>query len=430
MKKEVIDKWFKLVPKEILEKTFVVGGCVRDLILNPNEEPNDIDFVIENSSHEEMISLGFIKVGADFEVYLKNGCEFALCRTEKSKGKEKNYLNFETNTKNVSIEEDLMRRDLKINAMAINHKGVLIDPYNGLEDLKNKKLTHVSKAFSDDPVRVLRLARFTAKFTDFEINEETKDLVLTLRKDLRNLTKERVFKELEKALNSKKPSNFFRSLKELKVLDIIFPEIFEMDFLPHNKKYHYEGNVFEHSLLVLDKATELSDLSEVRFGALYHDIGKIKTYKGQGKFHGHSDKDIVFEELSLLKNRLRLSNKYFNLAYQGAIFHHKFYDLLIMNEKTIVKMLFSKDFPKTEKDLDNLIIIVRSDSLGRLKFENNKIINGEDFEYINLIKDLFKVKKEKIDVSHLKNVEQIQQFLHKKRISLVKSILKKYKSAK
>jgi tRNA nucleotidyltransferase (CCA-adding enzyme) len=430
MNKEYISKIFEYVPNKLKNNTLIVGGFVRDLLLNIKS--SDIDFLVKDTTEKEMIDLGFKKVGSDFPVFLdKYGNQFALCRKEEKKGH--GYNGFSFLTKGVSFEEDLSRRDLTINAMGIDCNCNLIDPFNGLKDLKESTLRHVSDAFSEDPVRVLRLGRFSAKY-QFTIDESTKDLVLSLRKELRYLTPERVFKELEKVLKLNKPQIFFKELKDLKVLDILFPELYEMDLLPHNPKYHYEGNVFQHSLMTLEKACSLSKDPVVRFAALYHDIGKIATYKGNFKYHGHSDYNIVYNELLKIKERLKLPKKYFNLTLKGAIFHHKFHDINIMTPKKIVKMIFDKNFPKSLKDFEDLLIIVRSDSLGRLfikKLKNNMevIISGEDIKYIQFFMDLYLIKNSNIKISKealdSKNVDYIKQDLHKKRIYLVKEVINK-----
>lgn len=193
-------------------KMYKVGGCVRDMLLGM--EPKDIDYVVVGSSVEEMLAEGYELVGKDFPVFLKNDCEYALARTERKTGV--GYNGFETKTENVSIEEDLFRRDLTINAMALSESGELIDPYGGERDLKNKILRHVSEHFSEDPVRVLRIARFSARY-NFAIADATytlmKDMVSNGEVD--SLTPERIWKDVEKALTEPYLPNFFNTLSQV-----------------------------------------------------------------------------------------------------------------------------------------------------------------------------------------------------------------------
>jgi len=457
-----VEEYFKIVPKEILSRTYIVGGFVRDLL--NNDKPNDIDFVVENCSHSEMISLGFKQVGADFPVYLdKENNEFALCRTERKSGK--GYLGFESNINNVSIEEDLKRRDLTINAMAIDSKGNLIDPYNGYKDLKNKVLKHVSEAFSEDPVRVLRLARFKTKYKDFFIDIETKKLVFSLKKELSTLVPERIFKEIEKILTLKNPSTFFYTLLELKVLKEIFPELFEMISYDHNAKYHAEGNVLNHSLFVLDKASELTTSTNVKFAALFHDIGKPRVYKKYFKYYGHSNEDLVKELSSLLKKRLKFNNKIERLLNMGAIYHHKLHDLEKLTIKRILKMIFENNFPKNEEELEDLIVIVNADSLGRITCNDNNatILDSNELELVlkygsykingltysvgektlneDYLRALFKIKRLKINVEKFINdyenkfkikpsTDKIKEFVYNERLKILKRISHEFKNKK
>ncbi len=208
-------------------QTFLVGGAVRDKLLGRNSK--DLDYVVVGSSREEMISLGFKQVGADFPVFLhpETGDEYALARTEKKTGT--GYAGFETDTENVSLVDDLRRRDLTINAIAQDSDGNLVDPFGGADDLKNHVLRHVSPAFAEDPLRVLRVARFTARYAHrgFTVAPETIKLMQSLVKagEISNLTKERVWIETEKALSEKDPHLFFRILEEVGATKVLMPEL-------------------------------------------------------------------------------------------------------------------------------------------------------------------------------------------------------------
>lgn len=215
---------------------YVVGGAVRDYIMGV--EPKDFDWVVTGSTPEEMLSLGFKQVGADFPVFLDEaGREHALARTEKKSGN--GYMGFITNhDPNVTIEDDLARRDLTINSIAMDEDDRLIDPFNGQADIKNKILRHTTEAFADDPVRVLRLARFAARYGhEWTVDPSTIDLCRKMVEsgELNHLTKERVWKELEKALNEKEPGRFFGVLEECGALRVVFPHMGEdfPDFISH-----------------------------------------------------------------------------------------------------------------------------------------------------------------------------------------------------
>lgn len=216
-------------------KKYVVGGAVRDILMGV--EPKDIDFVLTGTTPEHMLAMGFKQVGADFPVFLdEHGNEHALARTERKTGE--GYNGFETFfSPDVTIEEDLARRDLTINAMAQDEDGKVFDPFGGQEDIKAKVLRHTTAAFVEDPVRVLRLARFHARFgPDWLVHPSTEKLCreMTARGDLDHLTKERVLKELEKALGETYPDLFFSTLDSFGALVVLFPELGELDaFVNH-----------------------------------------------------------------------------------------------------------------------------------------------------------------------------------------------------
>lgn len=259
---------------------YKVGGCVRDIILGV--ESSDTDFVVVNSSENEMLSLGYTKVGASFPVFLKDGNEYALARTEKSTGL--GYHDFNINTTNVTLEEDLSRRDLTINSMAIDDDGFIVDPFDGQKDIASKTLRHTSEAFKDDPIRVLRLARFKCYLgIEWRIHSSTKLLVYSMRESLKTLEPQRVWKEVEKVFKLDNSSLFFKTLWELNVLDIIFPNIYKLTTCIENSKWHMETSVFEHSMQMLDNAS--SNIGKLF--SIYHDIAKPSLILSQGHSGGH-----------------------------------------------------------------------------------------------------------------------------------------------
>jgi tRNA nucleotidyltransferase (CCA-adding enzyme) len=366
---------------EKMEKGFYkVGGCVRDMMLN--KTPKDIDYVAVGYTAKELLSLGFTVNGAEFPVYLhpETKDEYALPRRERSTGQ--GYHDFEVITENVTLKEDLYRRDLTINAMAFDLNGELYDPYNGMEDLKNKVLRNTSEAFFEDPVRVLRLARFSARFPEFTIAKETIEMIKSMKSALANMTKERIWKETEKALSEDVPQKYFRSLLEMEVLDILFPELYEMIGVEQNLKYHAEGDVFEHTMLVLKETSKISKDTITRYAALFHDIGKPAVSKKYGKLHGHDEEELVTNLLTNVKVRYKVPNKYHDLAVAVAALHHRMYLFNQMTEKAIVKTFEKKLFPKTEEDLERFLDAINGDTFGRV-IGPGKLLSQEDVELIS-----------------------------------------------
>lgn len=257
-------------------RLYLVGGALRDEIMG--KEFHDKDYCvtgIEAKEFLEMFPRAFV-IGKDFPVFLIDNCELALARKERkiSKG----YKGFEIETsKLLTIEDDLKRRDITINAIAKDVlTGEIIDPFNGIEDIKNKKIRHISDSFTEDPLRVYRVARFAAAL-EFDVDNETLKLMNCIKDELATITPERVFIELEKALNTKKPSIFFKVLRNSNVLDVHFKEIYDLIGVPQPNKYHPEGDVFNHTMIVLDKVSARTNDTYVRFAALVHDLGKAKT---------------------------------------------------------------------------------------------------------------------------------------------------------
>lgn len=284
------------------QNIYAVGGFVRDYILGIKSA--DIDYVAVGYKPEDFNHLQ--KVGTDFPVFLTGeNDELALARTEQTTGA--GYKDFSWETDKVTLEEDLSRRDLTINAMAVHETGVdgftpsvdVIDPFNGQGDIQKRTLRHVSDAFKDDPVRVLRLARLRAKLPGFwRIAAETKVLVYSMRDQLGALTKERVWKEVYRAMD-KNPHIFFETLFELGVLDVIFPEIYELTTLKEGSKWHMEASVFTHTMSMLEVAEESNFSITTKLAALYHDIAKPHCYRTFGNGAGHEDVDLVAPRIKL-----------------------------------------------------------------------------------------------------------------------------------
>ncbi|ORM82214.1 multifunctional CCA tRNA nucleotidyl transferase/2'3'-cyclic phosphodiesterase/2'nucleotidase/phosphatase, partial [Pantoea deleyi] len=272
-------------------KTFLVGGAVRDALLNL--PVTDKDWVVTGATPEAMLEQGYQQVGRDFPVFLhpKSREEYALARTERKNGK--GYTGFVTwSAPDVTLEQDLQRRDLTINAIAQDENGDLVDPYHGQRDMALRLLRHVSDAFSEDPLRVLRVARFAARFAhlNFRIAPETQQLMQQMAEsgELSNLTAERVWKETEKALGSRNPQVYFQVLRDCGALKVLFPELDNLFGVPAPIRWHPEIDTGVHTLMTLAMAAALSGEIDVRFATLFHDVGKALTPPALWpSHHGH-----------------------------------------------------------------------------------------------------------------------------------------------
>lgn len=302
-------------------KIYLVGGAVRDTLLG--KEPSDRDYVVVGSSPEEMLSLGYTQVGKDFPVFLhpETKEEYALARIERKVGV--GYTGFDTDWKGVSLEQDLERRDLTINAMAKDlETGEIIDPFGGQKDLENGILRHVSPAFSEDPLRVFRVARFHAKY-GFTIASETYSLMLKLYNELKTLPKERIWMEMEKALVTPNPSYFFYILtRHLNV----FRTYAQMFGTPQNPIHHPEGNVGKHTNLVMGFAASQKFHPEVVFACFCHDFGKPVCHRRDGTAHGHEQAGVsLVEEFC---EEFRVPNSYKKLALTVTQHHGRIHGVL------------------------------------------------------------------------------------------------------
>lgn len=352
-------------------KTYLVGGAVRDQLLNIASK--DQDWVVVGASPTEMLALGFSQVGADFPVFLhpKTQQEYALARTERKSGK--GYQGFEVQfSKDVTLEEDLIRRDLTINAMAQAEDGSIIDPYKGQQDLANKVLRHVSEAFSEDPLRVLRVARFAARFAHlgFTIAAETLALMqkITDSGELNHLTPERVWVETQRALTEQSPWVYFETLKSCGALAVCFGELDALFGIPQPEKHHPEIDCGIHSLLSLKQACLLSKNTEVRFAALMHDLGKACTPPEKWPQH------IAHETLGLkpikeLCNRLKVPNDHRELTLKACEFHTHIHRAFELKPATIWKVFRKTDALRKADRFAQLLQVCMADAQGRTGFE-------------------------------------------------------------
>jgi len=321
-------------------EVFLVGGAVRDQLLGITVKEKD--WVVIGSNSQQMLKLGYRQVGNDFPVFLhpETNEEYALARQERKSGH--GHKGFQTLTEEVTLEQDLGRRDLTINALALSTDGRLIDPYNGESDLNKRVLRHVSDAFGEDPLRVLRIARFAAQLAqfDFKIAPETLKLLEAMSNhgELKILTPERVWRETEKALKSKKPRVYFDILRAVGALEVVFPEIDALFGVPQRPEFHPEIDSGLHTMMSLDRITETSSDSKLRFAVLTHDLGKATTPENILPRHpGHEQRSAMITDV--LCDRLRIPNEYRKLATIVARYHLVCHQALRLKPDAIEQLL-------------------------------------------------------------------------------------------
>lgn len=316
---------------------FLVGGAVRDQLMG--KVAHDKDYVVVGATPAQMETLGYQIVGADFPVFLhpETKDEYALARTERKSGR--GYHGFVVDaSESVTLEEDLARRDLTINSMARDANGDIVDPFNGQQDLANKILRHTTEAFCEDPVRVLRVARFLARFGDeWSIHPDTLALIRQMHSDgeLTHLVAERVWKETEKAMGEPYPDLFFKTLDGLG----IFPEIEVMHGVEQPQQYHPEGDVFVHTMLTLRRAAELGFSRETVFACLTHDFGKPVTYQLHGNLHGHEQAGVAVVEAFC--ERWRVPTRYKQLAMLTSENHTRLHRIFELTPKKLYGLIIS-----------------------------------------------------------------------------------------
>ncbi len=351
-------------------QTYCVGGAVRDELLGLAVK--DKDFVVVGATPQAMLDAGYKPVGKDFPVFLhpKTHDEYALARTERKTGA--GYKGFVVHAApEVTLEEDLARRDLTINAIAKDADGKLIDPFNGVADIQAKILRHVSAAFVEDPVRILRAARFAARFTEFSVAPETLNLMRQMVKngEVDALVPERVWQELSKGLMEAQPSRMFEVLRACGALQKILPELDKLWGVPQPPQHHPEIDTGVHVMMVIDYAAKQNFSLPVRFAALMHDLGKGTTPVEILPRHiGHEIRSV-----DLLKNvakRLRVPNDCKELAHIVAKFHGKLHQVLKMKPSTLVEFLTELDAFRQPQRFNDFLKACECDSRGRTGLEN------------------------------------------------------------
>jgi tRNA nucleotidyltransferase (CCA-adding enzyme) len=348
-------------------KVFLVGGAVRDELLG--RPVTERDYVVVGATPEALTSLGYRPVGKDFPVFLHpaTGEQYALARTERKTGP--GYYGFETRfSPDVTLGDDLARRDLTINAMARGEDGALVDPHGGRRDLEARWLRHVSPAFVEDPLRVLRVARFAARFAPlgFRVAPETLELMrrIVAAGEMAALVPERVWTETSRALGEARPREYFEVLRACGALAAVFPEIEALYGVPQPPRWHPEVDTGLHTMLALDVAAELSPDPVVRFAALVHDLGKGTTPRELWPKHtGHEERGVVL--IQRLCARLRVPTEYRELAAHVSRQHANVHRFAELRPSTVVGLLEQVDAFRRPERLERLILACEADARGR-----------------------------------------------------------------
>ncbi len=360
-------------------KTYLVGGAVRDALLKLPVK--DRDWVVVGATPEAMLAQGFQQVGRDFPVFLhpQSREEYALARTERKSGN--GYTGFVTwSAPDVTLEQDLQRRDLTINAIAQREDGELIDPFHGERDLQARLLRHVSDAFNEDPLRVLRVARFAARFAhlNFRIADETQALMrqMAASGELSHLTAERVWKETEKALTSRNPQVYFQTLRDCGALEVLFPELDRLFGIPAPAKWHPEIDTGVHTLMTLTLAASLSDEVDVRFATLFHDVGKALTPPEKWpSHHGHGAAGVPLVEA--LCQRLHVPNAIRDLALIVTEFHDVVHTIERQSADALVALFDRIDAWRKPHRVEQIALTSEADARGRAGLESMAYPQGD-----------------------------------------------------
>ncbi|EJY4340162.1 multifunctional CCA addition/repair protein [Vibrio cholerae] len=400
---------------------YLVGGAVRDQLLQL--PVYDRDWVVVGSSPQAMLAAGFQAVGKDFPVFLHPNSkeEHALARTERKTGV--GYTGFACHyAPDVTLEDDLLRRDLTINAMAQDNYGQLIDPYGGQRDLAAKVLRHVSPAFVEDPLRVLRVARFAAKLhhLGFTVAEETMQLMVKIAQsgELQHLTAERVWQEWHKSLSTHHPEVFLQVLRDCDALAVVLPEIDRLFGVPQPEKWHPEIDTGIHTLMVAKQAAQLSDSLLVRFAAQVHDLGKGVTPPSEWpshKLHCHTGLNII----ESLCERIRVPNEFRDLALAVCAQHSNIHRADELKPATKLKVLGLLDVWRKPERLEQVLLCCEADHRGRLGLESEPYPQREIF--LRAYQAALGVEVQAVIADGFQG-KQIKEELDKRRVSAIEAL--------
>ena len=406
---------------------YLVGGAVRDNLLGlPGR---DKDWVVVGSNAKLMKEQGYLQVGKGFPVFLhpETKQEYALARTERKVGV--GYLGFEFDASEfVTLEQDLLRRDLTINAIAKSSDGQIIDPYNGRRDIKDKVLRHVSPAFAEDPLRVLRVAKFAARFAKlgFSVAPETLKLMNTIVQsgEMNALVRERIWKELEQAMGSPAPDVFIGVLRDCNALKSILPEVDRLFGVPQPVKYHPEVDTGLHTLLSLQQAVKLTDDPAVRYATLVHDVGKGATDKANWPSHyAHEIHGLSLQ--ADISKRLHVPNEFAKLAALVCEHHTKMHRIKELRPATLLKLIEALDGFRRPERVQKFILACEADAKGRTGLE------ARDYPQSDYLTTVL-VELSQLDFGTLlkeATPKNTHEFVQQRRLSLLNQIMARLNSS-
>ena len=400
---------------------YLVGGAVRDSLLDL--PVRDKDWVVVGSNAKLMKEQGYLQVGKDFPVFLhpQTKQEYALARTERKVGV--GYLGFEFDASEfVTLEQDLLRRDLTINAIAESSDGQLIDPYNGRRDIKDKVLRHVSPAFAEDPLRVLRVAKFAARFArlGFTVAPETLKLMSNIVQsgEIEALVRERVWQEIEQTMGGPAPDVFIAVLRDCGALKSILPEVDRLFGVPQPVKYHPEVDTGLHTLLSLQQAVKLTDDPVIRYATLVHDVGKGVTDKANWPSH-HAHETLGLPLQADISKRLHVPNEFAKLAALVCEHHTKMHRIKELRPTTLLKLIEALDGFRRPERVQKFLLACEADARGRTGLEERDYPQNA---YLTTILN----ELSQLDLGALLKEEKPknpQEFVQQSRLSLLSDIL-------